>query len=50
MWGNFEIEVFEDRLEVYRFFDQRSEIWYEYHQPGAAFTPRLLAELAALAP
>jgi hypothetical protein len=47
-WSNFQIEVFEDRLEVYRFFDQRSEIWYEEHQPGAAFTSRLLAELAAL--
>ena len=49
-WGNFEIEVFEDRLEVYRFYDQRSEIWYEEHQPGDAFSPRLVAELATLAP
>jgi hypothetical protein len=49
-WGNFEIEVFEDRLEIYRFYDQRSEIWYEEHRPRAAFTPRLLAELATLSP
>ena len=49
-WGDdFEIEVFEDRLEVYHFYDKRSEIWYEEHQPGESFTPRFLAELSALA-
>lgn len=47
-WVGFEIEVFEDRLEVYHFFDQRSEIWYEEHRPGDEFTPRFIAELAAL--
>jgi hypothetical protein len=47
-WDKFEIEVFEDRLEVYRFYDQRSEIWYEEHRPGEPFTPRFLAELASL--
>jgi hypothetical protein len=49
-WGDFEIEVFDDRLEIYRFYDQRSEIWYEEHQPGDAFSPRLVAELATLVP
>jgi hydroxyethylthiazole kinase-like sugar kinase family protein len=49
-WIGFEIEVFDDRLEVYHFYDQRSEIWYEEHQPGESFTPRFLAELTALAP
>jgi hypothetical protein len=48
-WENFEIEVFADRLELYRFYDQRSEIWYEEHQPGAAFTTKFLDEIAALA-
>jgi len=48
-WEDFEIEVFGDRLEVYRFYDQRSKIWYEEHRPGAAFTPKFLAEIAALA-
>jgi hypothetical protein len=48
-WENFEIEVFADRLEFYRFYDQRSEIWYEEHQPGAAFTTKFLDEIAALA-
>ena len=47
-WGGFETEVFEDRLEVYHFNDQRSEIWYEEHQPGESFSPRFLAEFAAL--
>jgi hypothetical protein len=49
-WETFEVEVFEDRLEVYRFYNQRSEIWYEEDQPGAAFTPKFLAEIAALTP
>ena len=47
-WSNFEIEVFEDRLEVYRFFDKKTDIWYEEHRPGETFTPRFLAELATL--
>jgi hypothetical protein len=47
-WDGFEIEVFEDRLEVYHFYDQRSEIWYEEHRPGGSFTPRFLDELAGL--
>jgi hypothetical protein len=49
-WGEFEIEVFEDRFEVYRFPDQRIDIWYEEHKPGEAFSPRFIAELAALSP
>jgi hypothetical protein len=47
-WSNFEIEVFEARLEVYRFFDKKTDIWYEEHRPGETFTPRFLAELATL--
>jgi hypothetical protein len=42
---NLEIEVFKDRLEVYRFFDGRTDIWNEPHLPGARFSPKLLAEL-----
>jgi hypothetical protein len=47
-WSNFEIEIFEDRVEVYHFFDKKTDIWYEDHRPGEAFTPRFLSELAAL--
>jgi hypothetical protein len=47
-WDKFEIEIFEDRLEVYRFPDQRIDIWYEEHKPGETFSPRFLAELASL--
>src|ERR1035441_4536702 len=36
-WSNFEIEVFEDRLEVYHFFDKKTDIWYEEHRPGEVF-------------
>ncbi|MGA9669345.1 MAG: hypothetical protein WBQ94_09065 [Terracidiphilus sp.] len=48
-WLGFEIEVFEDRLEIYRFHDQHSDIWYEEHRAGDAFTSRFLTEMAKLA-
>lgn len=42
---NLQIEVFEDRYEVYRFFDGKIDIWSEPHAPGgplsAAFTTEL---------
>jgi hypothetical protein len=48
-WPKFEIEVFEDRLEVYHFNDDGStEIWYEEHYPGGAFSKRFLDELPKL--
>ena len=40
-----EIEVFDDRFEVYRFYDQRTDIWDEPHVGGEAFSPAFLAEL-----
>ena len=49
-WGKFELEVFGDRVEVYRFHDKDTDIWYEEHTPGESFTPRFLAELGSLAP
>jgi hypothetical protein len=48
-WAEFEIEVFEDRLEVYRFRDQGTDIWYENHTPGQLFSARFLAELLLIA-
>ena len=49
-WPKFEIEVFEDRLEVYHFDDdKRIDIWYEMHQPGEAFSEKFLDELPKLA-
>jgi len=47
-WGNLEVEVFADRVEVYRFFEGRTDIWDEEHQPGDAFSNRLMAELASV--
>jgi hypothetical protein len=45
-WPKFEIEVFEDRLEVYHFNDDKStDIWYEGHHPGEGFSERFLGEL-----
>jgi hypothetical protein len=50
-WGNapgaenLEIEVFEDRFEVYRFFDGRTDIRYEFRSPGEVFPDGLLQEL-----
>ena len=49
-WSNFEIEVFEDHLEIYRFHDRSTEIWYEEHTPGQTFSPKFLAELPLLVP
>lgn len=45
-WPGFELEVFEDRIEVYRFrSDGGTDIWYESHSLGQAFSDRLLEEL-----
>jgi hypothetical protein len=49
-WGKFELEVFGDRVEVYRLHDKDTDIWYEEHTPGESFTPRFLAEWKTLAP
>ena len=49
-WSKFEMEVFEDRLEVYHFCDKSTDIWYEYHCPGEPFSQRFLSELPILAP
>lgn len=42
---NLQIEVFEDRYEVYRFFDGRTDVWYEPHAYGAPLSAAFLAEL-----
>ena len=47
-WADFEIEVFGDHLEGYRFHDQSTDIWHDDHMPGEAFSQRVLTELAAL--
>jgi hypothetical protein len=49
-WDKFELEVFGDRVEVYRFHDKGTDIWHEEHIPGESFTPQFLAELNTLAP
>jgi hypothetical protein len=49
-WDKSELEVFGDRVEVYRFHEKDTDIWYEEHTPGESFTPRFLAELSTLAP
>ncbi len=42
---NLEIEVFGTRYEVYRFFDGRTDIWYEKHDAGAMFSDAFVDEL-----
>lgn len=45
-WGSsLEIEIFEDRLEIYRFFDRRTDIRHLAHLPGEPFPLELTAEL-----
>jgi hypothetical protein len=47
MWvkDKFEIEVFGDRLELYRFHDQRTDMRNVFHVPGEPFAMDLNAEL-----
>ena len=48
-WPKFEIEVFQDRLEVYHFNDDKTtDICYEMHDPGGAYSERFLGELPKL--
>lgn len=42
---NLQIEVFDDRYEVSRFFDGRTDIWYEPHSDGDTFSDQFIAEL-----
>ena len=49
-WPKFEIEVFQDRLEVYHFNDDKTtDIWYEMREPGCMFSEKFLDELPKLA-
>ena len=48
-WPKFEIEVFEDRLEVYHFNDGSTDIWYEMHESSGPFSEKFLDELRRLA-
>lgn len=42
---NLAIEVFDDRYEVYRSFDGRTDIWYEHRKPGEPVSAAFLREL-----
>ena len=44
---NLQLEVFGDRVEVYRFHDGRTDIWYEEHVPGEGFSEAFVRELPA---
>lgn len=44
-WDAFELEVFQDRIEVYHFRESGMEVWYEYHQPGSPFSQKFLDQL-----
>lgn len=46
--GPIEVEVFKNRLEVYRFFDQRTDIRHFAHAPGEPFPPDFVTELPPL--
>ncbi|SNS30149.1 hypothetical protein SAMN05421770_101405 [Granulicella rosea] len=45
LWSGSEIEVYEDRLEVYRFLESRFHVWYEEHVAGEPFTQKFLDTL-----
>lgn len=42
---NLLIEVFGDRYELSRFFNGRTDIWYEPHMHGDTFSDQFIAEL-----
>ncbi len=46
--GLLQIEVFDDRLEVYHLKESETDIWHEEHHPGAVFSHKFLAELYSL--
>jgi hypothetical protein len=46
--GPIEVEVFKDRLEVYRFFNQRTDIRHTVHAPGEPFPQEFVNELPLL--
>lgn len=46
-WGSeWEIEVFSDRVEIYRFPDGQMDIRHYSHRPGEPFSMELMAELS----
>jgi hypothetical protein len=45
--GIFDIEIYDDRLEVYRFFDRRIDIRHFAHVAGEPIPQELMAELLA---
>jgi hypothetical protein len=45
-WPKFELEVFEDRVEVHQFKDRGgTQIWEEYHSSGQEFSARFIEQL-----
>lgn len=44
-WDNFEIELFGERFETYRFFEGATDIQHFSHRPSEPFPPEFLAQL-----
>jgi len=44
---NLKLEVFDDRVEVYRYNETLFDVWDEKHAPGSAFSEAFLNELPA---
>ena len=47
-WDKVELEVFEDRIEVYPHSDGAMDIRYEAHSPRSTFSAEFIAELPML--
>lgn len=47
-WPNLEFEIFDDRIEVYRFGEGRTDIRHDAHSPGSPFSAALIADLPRL--
>ncbi|HEY1965905.1 MAG TPA: hypothetical protein VGG59_13280 [Acidobacteriaceae bacterium] len=44
-WSNFEIEICDNRFELYRFEGQETKIWYSDHVPGTPLSSGLIDDL-----
>ena len=47
-WVALEFEVFADRVEIYRFYDGRTDIQHHSHNPGEPFSTDIIQALPAL--
>jgi len=49
LWGlTHEVEIFGDHVEIYRFYDTRTDIQHHAHKPGDSFSTEVMEALSGL--